>query len=157
MRTRLEETQRAAVARLCAQFDELGAEDPAEWARSEVGEDIPQLARFLVLRSLWRQAVDGWSRPDAIEHIAAGRRLLRDGAAREDLVRLARAAAYEAVLAVLTVIDEGRDGEAPGDCPGWLLLEVDEDCHQTGRVVDGLSEDFLTTDPSGRDGADLWK
>ena len=35
-------------------FRKLGAEDPEDWARSQIREGIPQLARFLFLREAWR-------------------------------------------------------------------------------------------------------
>lgn len=41
---------------LAETFRALGAGDPEGWAASEVEEDIPQLARFLFLRRLWRSA-----------------------------------------------------------------------------------------------------
>ena len=41
---------------LAERFRAVGAEEPEEWAASEVEEDIPQLARFLFLRRLWRSA-----------------------------------------------------------------------------------------------------
>jgi hypothetical protein len=44
------------VRELAETFRELGAGDPEGWAASEVEDDIPQLARFLFLRRLWRSA-----------------------------------------------------------------------------------------------------
>jgi hypothetical protein len=43
---------------LTALFEKLGAADPDGWARSQLEEDIPQLARFLFLRQAWRAIVD---------------------------------------------------------------------------------------------------
>lgn len=45
-------------------FRALGAGDPEAWAASEVEDDIPQLARFLFLRRLWRGAWQ-WKQPPA--------------------------------------------------------------------------------------------
>jgi hypothetical protein len=134
----------------------LGAEDADSWARSEVSEGIPQQARFLILRRLWRDAVDAWAAPDALDRLPAARRLLDAGADRNDLVRVARAVALEAVLDAVMAIDAGYDPEAPDDCPGWKLVETDPDGNPTGRVVGGLHESFLSVDPSGREGGDLW-
>jgi len=39
---------------LAALFQKLGARDPDHWARSQVEEGVPQLARFLFLRQAWR-------------------------------------------------------------------------------------------------------
>lgn len=57
------EDRRRAEA-LAARFRALGAGEPEAWALSEVEENIPQLARFIFLRRLWRGA-DAWTRPPA--------------------------------------------------------------------------------------------
>jgi hypothetical protein len=62
----------------------------------------------------------------------------------------------EAVLDAVVAIDAGYDPEAPDDCPGWELVETDPDGNPTGRAVGGLHESFLSVDPSGREGGDLW-
>lgn len=60
----LDSEQRRRAEALAEQFRGLGAGDPAGWAASEVEEDIPQLARFLFLRRLWRGAWQ-WKQPPA--------------------------------------------------------------------------------------------
>jgi hypothetical protein len=45
------------LQRLAEVFRKVGASDPEQWAKSEVEEDIPQLARFLFLRGAWRSVV----------------------------------------------------------------------------------------------------
>lgn len=52
----LDAGQRRRAQELAETFRALGAGDPEGWAVSEVEEDIPQLARFLLLRRLWRSA-----------------------------------------------------------------------------------------------------
>ena len=53
-----EQHQRAIDLRdPCARF---GARDPEIWARSEVGQDFAQLARFLALRHIWPEHIDSW-------------------------------------------------------------------------------------------------
>jgi hypothetical protein len=47
---------------LAETFRSLGAEEPEAWALSEVEDGIPQLARFIFLRRLWR-GVDEWTLP----------------------------------------------------------------------------------------------
>jgi len=65
--------------------------------------------------------------------------------------------AYEAVFAVLSILDEGYDPDAADDAPGWRLMETESQSDQlTGRDVGGLHEDILTLDPSHREGADLF-
>ncbi|MEU1077300.1 MULTISPECIES: hypothetical protein [unclassified Streptomyces] len=127
------------------------------WARSEIDENQPQLARFVLLRSLWRGAIDGWAAPGALEQVPAARRLLDAGADRDDLVVLARAIAYEAVFAVVDELDCGGDVNVSGVDVGWAVMESGEDGCSTGRPLSGLHEDLLTMDPSGRDGADMWR
>jgi len=152
----LDESDRAAALVLRDRLAALGAEDAESWARSEVSEGIPQQARFLVLRRLWRAAVDTWAAPGALDRLPAAGRLLDAGVDRSDLVRVARAVALQAALDVVVAIDEGYDAEAPEDCPGWQLVETDADENPTGRAVGGLHEDFLLVDPSGQEGAELW-
>jgi len=150
----LADADRRKAEALRDRFAELGAEDPEGWAKSEIVEDIAQQARFVFLRSLWREAIDGWAA--GLERLPSGRRLLEGGAERSDLEKLARVAAYEAVFTVLNRLDEGHDPDAPVDSPGWSLLERAGD-DLTGRPVDGLHESILTLDPSGREGADLYR
>jgi hypothetical protein len=57
-----EDARRAEA--LVERFRELGAEEPEAWALSEVEENIPQLARFILLRRLWRGAGQ-WTLPPA--------------------------------------------------------------------------------------------
>ncbi|MFE2072065.1 hypothetical protein [Streptomyces misionensis] len=58
---------RAAAESLRARFEALGAADAGDWAKSEICEDLPHLARFMLLRSLWRGPIGGWADPDAID------------------------------------------------------------------------------------------
>ncbi|MFL9680564.1 MULTISPECIES: hypothetical protein [Streptomyces] len=150
-------SKQAAAEWLRTQFEALGAANAPDWARSEIEEDQPQLARFVLLRALWRGAIDGWADPGALEQIAVARRLLDAGADRDDLELLARAVAYEAVFATVDELDRGADANVSGGHAGWVVVESGEDGAPTGRRLSGLHEDLLTMDPSGRDGADLWR
>lgn len=147
----------ARLTGLTARMQQLGADDPAGWASSEIGENIAQQARYLFLRRLWPQAIDIWRDPAVLSRQSAARCVLDQGADATDLSRAMRLAAYEAVFKVLSILDEGYDPDAPEDAPGWRLMETGPPPHQlTGRDVDGLHEDVLTLDPSGRDGSDLF-
>ncbi|MEU7696945.1 hypothetical protein [Streptomyces sp. NPDC039028] len=150
-------SQRRTAESLRTQFRALGAADPSVWARSEIEENQPHLARFILLRSLWRGAIESWADPGALEQVPAARRLLDAGADRADLALLARAVAYEAVFAVVDELDCGGDVSVSGVDVGWTVMETGEDGSSTGRPLMGLHEDLLGTDPSGRDGADLWR
>jgi len=132
-----------------------GASDPEGWARSELSEDIPQEARFLFLRSLWADTINGLT-PQAALKLPAAQRLVAAGASIDDVVTVMRAAAYEAAFGVVMRLDEGEDSSAPDDSPGWTLMETRGDT-LTGRLMDALHEDLLMLDPGGREGGDLWE
>lgn len=186
---------------LAEKFRAVGAEEPDDWAASEVEEDIPQLARFLFLRRLWRSAqqwkqsptdwfadvdVDedsddgfepdlglsggaggGWT-PDADDEdddededlvveddgdppfLAAQQavqRMLAAGADPADLKEVARAIFLYTVFEAAKTVDDGYDPQAGEGMPGWLLTEVGGDLVLTGRTLDKLHEDLLTTEP----------
>jgi hypothetical protein len=147
----------ARLAKLTARMEQRGADDPAGWARSEITENIAQQARYLFLRRLWPEAIDGWRDRAVLSRQSATRCVLEQGAHPADLSRAMRLAAYEAVFTVLSILDEGYDPDAPEDAPGWRLMETGPLSDElTGRDVGGLHEDFLTLDPSGRQGSDLF-
>jgi hypothetical protein len=166
----LSPSERSKALDLVAKFKELGAGDPEGWARSEVGEDIAQLARFLFLRSIWSSLIDGWARDpqtwtkrfadEAVRQpnghfadagLALGR-LLAAGASPSDIGSIARMVAYETAFGVIDHVDEGHDPDTGMDGPYWVLIETDGDGTPTGRQVAALHEDLLTMDPSGREG-----
>lgn len=187
----LDAEQRRRARALAEKFRAAGAEQPEEWAASEVEDEIPQLARFLFLRRLWRGAAQ-WRQPPAewfaepepgpqddlpaqeedhdeptrvspSPHDAAGtdqegdppflaaqqavRRILAAGADPEDLKEVARAVFLYTAFEAVQTVDEGHDPWAGDGMPGWLLTEVGGDLVLTGRVIPGLHEDLLTTEP----------
>ncbi|MFF8535100.1 hypothetical protein ACN6K9_004078 [Streptomyces sp. SAS_267] len=153
----LDAPRRTAAESLRSRFRALGVADPVDLITSEVIDDLPQLTRSLLLRSLWKGAIDGWTDPGSLDQLPAAQRLLAAGADREDLVRLVRAVAYEAVFATLEELDAGGGAHGSEAEPGWVVMESGEDGTPTRRPLPGLHEDLLTMDPSGRDGADLWE
>ena len=54
--------EREKADALLSKLRTLGAAHPEDWVRSEVSEDIAQLIRFLVLRTIWPGLVDSWTR-----------------------------------------------------------------------------------------------
>ncbi|MEV0442891.1 hypothetical protein AB0I84_43250 [Streptomyces spectabilis] len=153
----LDVPRKAAAQSLYDQFSALGVANPVGLVMSEVVEGYPQLARFVLLRSLWQGTVDGWAAPTALDQLPAAQRLMAAGADREDLVRLVQAVAYESVFTALEELDAGAEGNVPGAGVGWVVMERGEDGLPTGRALEGLHEDLLTADPSGRDGTGLWQ
>jgi hypothetical protein len=181
----LDDEQRRRAEALAEQFRGLGAGDPEGWAASEVEEDIPQLARFLFLRRLWRGAwqwklpPEEWfaevdpdelpvdeeddDEPTLVSAEDAGsdedgdppflaaqqavQRILAAGVDPEDLKEVARAIFLHTAFDAVATVDDGHDPEAGEGMPGWLLTEVGGDLVLTGRVIPGLHEDLLTTEP----------
>lgn len=64
------------LSELTGRMQQLGAEDPASCARSEVEENIAQQARYLFLRRLWPEAIDGWRDPAVLFRVSAAGRVL---------------------------------------------------------------------------------
>ncbi|MEU6601934.1 hypothetical protein [Streptomyces flaveolus] len=134
-------------------FAALGAEDPESWAGSEVREDLPQLARYRLLRALW-QDIRAWD--------SASVDSLRDATDAQgatapdhavDLGRLARLVARETTFGVLyRLADPDGDGLPAGmreQMPGWVLTETTPAGEPTHRVLGALYEDLNTMgDPS---------
>jgi len=121
-------------------------------------ETLPaEHTRSVLLRGLWRDAIDGWGAPGGLDQLPAARRLLAAGADRDDLVRLVRAGAYEAVFATLDTLDQGGPVHDPDAVRGWVVMATDAEGTPTGQALPGLHEDLLTSDPGGRDGAGLWR
>ncbi len=158
------------IDRLKALFERLGARDPESWARSEVEEDIPQLATFLFLRAAWREVVDAegqWvaqvteRRPEPDGPLgdvpAALRRLLAQGASSDDLTTLVRGLQYELLFGLCYLLadpNSGRDEASTGlpalDEVGWGLFELDAE-GAPQRAMCGAHESVLGMDPTGRE------
>jgi hypothetical protein len=136
------DTQRHA-RELVEQFRALGAEDPESWARSQISENIPQLARFLVLDRVRRECFEKWYARDALNSAARydndfedllGQ--LREHGVRDDTIAaLAHAVARQTAMDVVYIIDEGHDPNAPRHTPSWSLQETDA----KGEPMDGAS------------------
>ncbi|MEO3787173.1 hypothetical protein ABGB12_27935 [Actinocorallia sp. B10E7] len=152
----LPEDKQDAAVMLRDRFIELGADAPEEWAQSEVDQDIPQLARLLILRQLWAEGINGWERPGAVENTPAAHRLLEAGANRADLITAMRAAAFEAISTAVDILQCHSHNPGHTALPGWSLQETTHNGQPTGRHIDGLNEDLRGTDPSGHEADDLW-
>jgi len=168
---RVPEGREEEYLRLVEQFRVAGADDPESWARSEISEDIAQLARFCFLRSLWPHTIDRWRQQTGwIEHAismaerdpnspfadagVAIKAALARGVPRDDLASIARMVAHDTAFDVVHHIDEGEDAEYNIDngYPAWTLSEIGPNELPTGRSLDALHESLLNMDPSGRDG-----
>lgn len=150
---------------LTALFKRLGAPQPAEWAKSQLKEDIPQLGRFLFLRQAWRQLIDeddpSWIdasiraahlAPDAplsgVGHALIG--LRAKGASDEELTDLARGMQAELLASICYLLSDPGDLELEVADVAWALVQVDGDGQIVGQL-DALHESVLETDPTGRE------
>ena len=139
----------------------LGVEDPEGAARSEITEDLPQVAfaRFerLVRTSLMRRrdSMDIWwanlqrerSGPDshsaAIAAVIA--KCLDAGITLDELGLVVEDVASETAQGFAYLLGDPYDDELgdPSDLPSWVLCEVssdDEGGRLTGRTMGGLHE-----------------
>ena len=140
----------------------LGVEDPVGAARSEIREDIPQVAfarlERLVRRSLMRRrdSMEIWwanlqrersRRPDshsaAIADVVA--KCLDAGITLDELGLLVEDVASDTAQGFAYLLGDPHDDELgdPGDLPSWVLCELspdDEGGRLTGRTLNGLHE-----------------
>lgn len=138
-------------------FAALGASDPQVWAESEVGENLPQLARYRLLCAL-SQDIQAWdnasidslldNRDDRAGTDAEGARAVDHAA---DVERIARAVARETTFSVLYRLADPDSDDLPADLrqqmPGWVLMETAPAGELTHRVLDALYEDLDTPGP----------
>jgi hypothetical protein len=155
-------TKLVALTRL---LELAGAPDPAVWAKSEVQENIPQLARFMFLRQAWRRVISeddttwidnqiAWSKKNSkFPGAALGpalERCLDHECSREDLLEIARTAQWKLLHAICYLLSDPSIEEPELQHIAWALVEVDPDGHP-GRGIGGLHESVLETDPTGRE------
>jgi hypothetical protein len=153
------------TSRLTHLFKIAGATDPQSWAKSEIDEGIPQLARFVFLRQAWRLVVADsdvtWidrevqhseQKPNVpgagLGHALS--RLLSAGANREDLTELARTVQWQLLHGLCYQLEAPSIEEPELNHVAWGLFEVDEEGN-AGRSIHGLHESVLETDPTGRE------
>lgn len=153
------------VEQLTKLFQRLGARAPEAWARSQVEEGIPQLARFLFLRQAWRLVVaesdTSWiatsqSEASAKPHdpgAAIGpslERVLATGARPEDLATIVRVMQWRLLFGLCCRLDDPGDVEEEVSDVAWRLFQVDVDGRPLAEIA-GLHESVLETDPTGRE------
>jgi hypothetical protein len=139
-------------------FARLGADNPAGWARSQIREGIPQLARFLFLREAWKQVVPENDRAwlqwqESIDPAGPGgavvpalARLKARGVDESDLTTLVRVMQWRLLFRLCYLLDDPGDFEHMA----WRLFQVDDN-DQPVAIIDGLHESVLQTEPRGRE------
>jgi hypothetical protein len=148
-------------------FTELGASSPESWAKSQVEEGIPQLLRFLFLKSAWKYVVTEGDSSWIEEQIKFARswpqgpyaglgqaleKLRNQGVANEDLTAIARCLQAQMIFSLGYLLDAGpsEQTEEIQDVT-WGLFQVDDDGHPFGPAISGLHESVLECDPTGRE------
>jgi hypothetical protein len=149
-------------AELIKLFAKLGARDPAMWARSQLTEKIPQIARFVFLRQLWKLVVaendNSWIQEGlTIEPTAPGgaigsalRLTLSRGASEADLTTIVRIMQWRLLMGFCYLLDDPGVLEDDIKDITWCLFQVDEDGKPIAPIT-GLHESVLETEPSGRE------
>lgn len=141
---------------LTEQFRLLGAQDPESWARSEFSENIAQLARFLVLRTVKSRALDYWRLTGVLDEAAKEdpvfdsflKRLRKGGFRDPEIGRFAQKIAAITAWQMVHLLDEGYDVDAAENLPRWSLEELDSNGRRTGRGIGGLHESFYEFNPT---------
>lgn len=149
-------------ALLVEQLVRLGVDDPQGTARSEVDEDIPQVAyarlerlvRMNLLRR--RETMDVWwanlqrererrpeSRPAAVADVIG--KCVGAGITLEELGVIVEDVASETAQGFAYLLGDPYDDELgdPSDLPSWALVEVSSEgdgAELTGRTLGGLHE-----------------
>lgn len=130
------------VIRLC----NAGVKNPSTWAFSKVTEGIPQFARFLILRSLFniaKSADDNIAMAtDFDDEVEEKYNTLKDIVGEEELLSFLTSYSKGIIYNVVGLLDEGTQ-EAERDKVSWILMKIDENFESTGRMIQGLHEDFL--------------
>ena len=150
---------------LAALFRRLGARDPEGWARSQLQEEIPQLARFLFLRQAWRTIIGEEDATWIDENIARAERepnepfagvglalkkLRARGAADDEIIDLVRGMQAELLFSLCYLLEDPGDLEPEIAGVSWILAQIDEEGNVIGSIS-SLHESVLETDPTGRE------
>lgn len=146
-------------------FRQLGAADPELWARSQINEGIPQLARFLFLRQAWSRIVSdsdpSWigaymrsadARPnDPYAGVGHGlRALLSKGATPHEITSVVRGMQAELLFGLCYMLEDPGLVEEEVQDICWQLFLVNDD-GEPQQPLAGLHESVLETDPTGRE------
>jgi|SRR5699024_2385869 len=131
---------------LCEQLKAAGAKTPSSWANSELQEDIPQFARFLILKGLTNiyQDVQGniTEIDNGSEDVLNTEHILSSLIHEERLQKLLYSYGKSIIGRVIDLLDEGYLDEVNGQV-GWALIELNQQGSTTDRLLQGLHKDFL--------------
>jgi len=152
----------ADLEELTRMFQQLGAPNPASWARSEIEEGFPQLARFVFLRAAWKnvrpnedvswikEVLSRKSNQVGGAAVGALRRALESGIAPRDLTTITRDAQWSLLFGLCYLLSNGGDPDGEAENIRWGLFQLGDD-EQPTVALDGLHESVLETDPTERE------
>lgn len=136
---------------LCEQLKAAGATNPKSWANSELQENIPQFARFLVLKGLtdiYRDVEGNLSEMDIYSDEAPEvHQKLASQFDEQELKKLLHFYGKSIIGKVIDMLDQCYLYDVNGNV-GWSLMELDNEGTTTDRLIQGLHEDFLEFEES---------
>ncbi len=139
---------------LCEQLKAAGATNPKSWANSELQENIPQFARFLVLKGLtdiYRDVEGNLSEIESYSDEATEvHQKLASQFDEQELKELLHFYGKSIIGKVIDMLDQGYLYDV-NDNVGWSLMELDNKGTTTDRLIQGLHEDFLEFEESELD------
>lgn len=139
---------------LCEQLKAAGATNPKSWANSELQENIPQFARFLVLKGLTDIYLDVEGNLSEIESYSdeatEAHQKLASQFDEQELKELLHFYGKSIIGKVIDMLDQGYLYDV-NDNVGWSLMELDNKGTTTNRLIQGLHEDFLEFEESELD------
>lgn len=139
---------------LCEQLKAAGATNPKSWANSELQENIPQFARFLVLKGLtdiYRDVEGNLSEIESYSDEATeAHQKLASQFDEQELKELLHFYGKSIIGKVIDMLDQGYL-YGVNDNVGWSLMELDNKGTTTDRLIQGLHEDFLEFEESELD------
>ncbi len=144
-------------------FRKFGARAPEEWARSEMEEGIPQLARFLFLKGAWNSVVpdnDDWIQNVLENYDSADngpysgmmhsiKEMIDKGVSKSAITEFARCIGAEMIFNISYLMDDPGVVENNKHVT-WGLFVTDVNGNPIQKL-NGLHESVLDTDPTGRE------
>lgn len=114
-------------------------------------------SREALLRAVWQEILA--TTPENVRNFPAAQRAIEAGASVADVVTAMQAASYETAFRLLYLIaaEHAADGDDGTDLGvGWALVDFDLATPDPPSALEGVHEDLMEADPSGRAGEDLW-
>ncbi|MBG2874552.1 hypothetical protein I4902_15615 [Proteus alimentorum] len=131
---------------LYEQLKAAGATNPKSWVNSELQENIPQLARFLVLKGLtdiYHDVEGNISEMDIYsDEITEVYQKLASQIDNQELKELLHLYGKSIIGKVIDMLDQSYL-YGVNDKVGWSLMELDDKGTTTDRLIQGLHEDFI--------------